>query len=66
MSVLEQRCFQTSKMEFFAKIVRSFRELTIFVKSCILDIQLCSEDVSADNKPLLTFSKSKAADLFPN
>ena len=58
--------FSNTKMEFFAKNVRSFRALTIFVKSSILDIQLRSEDVSADNKPLVTFSKNKAADLFPN
>ena len=34
---------QTSKMEFFAKIVHGFQPLIIFAKSCILDVWLGSE-----------------------
>ena len=34
---------QTSKMEFFAKLVKGFKPLTIFVKSSILDVWQSSE-----------------------
>ena len=37
---------QTSKMELFVKIVKGGNPLTIFEKSSILDIWLCSEDAS--------------------
>ena len=46
---------QKSKMELFAKIIHSFRGLTIFVKSSILDAGLGSEYTSADKNPLLIF-----------
>ena len=32
------KSFQTTKMEFFAKLVFVFQPLTIFAKSCILNI----------------------------
>ena len=51
-------------MELFAKIVQGFRLISIFVKSSILDVRLGSEYPSAGSKPLLTFSKNKATDLF--
>ena len=44
-----------SKMELFAKTVRGYRGLTIFVKSSILDVRLGYEYASADNNPLLIF-----------
>ena len=53
-------------MELFAKIADGFRPLTIFVKSSILDVPLCSEYAFTDNKTLLTFSKTKAVDLSAN
>ena len=31
---------ETSKMELFTKIITSFKSLTIFIKSCILDVGL--------------------------
>ena len=34
---------QTSKMKLFAKIIKGFQQLTIFVERSILDVQLCSE-----------------------
>ena len=37
---------QTSKMELFVKIVKSWNLLTIFKKSSILDVRLCSEYAS--------------------
>ena len=49
-----------------AKIVRGFIPLIIFMKSSILDVQLGSEYASADIKPLISFSKNEAADLFAN
>ena len=57
---------QTSKMDVFAKIVHGFSLLTIFVKSSISDVRLGSEYPSAESNPLLTFSKSQAADLLAN
>ena len=54
------------KMKLFAKIVHSFRRLTVFVKSSILDVGLGSKYASADSNPLLIFRKTEAADLFPN
>ena len=57
---------QTSKMGLFAKIVHGSRPLTILVKSFISDVRLGSENPSADSKPLLTFSKNQAAELFAN
>ena len=37
---------QTSKMEFFVKIVNGLNPLTIFGKSSMLDVRLCSECAS--------------------
>ena len=56
----------TSKIELPVKTVYAFKPLTIFVKSSIWDILFDSEYTSGDSKPLLTCSKNKAADLFPN
>ena len=53
-------------MEIFAKIVRGFRPLIIFVKSSILDVRLDYKYASTGSKPLLTISKNEAADLFAN
>ena len=47
-------------------VVHGFSPLTILVKSFISDVRLGSEYPSADSKPLLTFSKSQAAELFAN
>ena len=55
-----------SKMNLSAKIVHGYNPLTIFVKSSISDVPLSFENPSADSKPLLTFSKSQAADLKAN
>ena len=57
---------QKSKMELFAKIVHSFRWLTILVESFISDVGLASECASADSNLLLIFSKNEAADIFAN
>ena len=43
---------QTSKMEVFAKIMNGFSFLTIFAKSCILDVWQDSEFVSEASKDL--------------
>ena len=37
---------QTSKMELFVKIVKSWNPLSIFAKSSIIDVWQCSEDNS--------------------
>ena len=37
---------RTSTMKLFAKIVKDFQLLTIFIKSIILDIRLCFEYAS--------------------
>ena len=62
--------FRTSKMEYkmdiSAKIIDGYRPSTIFVKNSISDVPLMFKYHSADRKPLLAFSKSQAADLFPN
>ena len=50
---------QKSKMELFTKIVHAFRQLTIFVKSFILDVGLSSKYPSAVSNPLLIFSKNE-------
>ena len=57
---------QTSKIYCFARIVHGFIPLTIFVNSSFSDNRLGSEYPSADSKPLLTFSKNQAAELFAN
>ena len=36
-----------SKMKIFAKIVNSWKPLTIFLKDSIVDVQLGSENISA-------------------
>ena len=41
---------KTRMMELFAKIVHSFRRLTISVESSILDVGLSSEYASADSQ----------------
>ena len=54
-------------MQLFAKIVRGFRRLTMFVKCSILDIGQGSEyDSAADSNSLLVLSKNETADLFAN
>ena len=68
-TVLNQRQIQirqTSKMDVFAKIAHGFSLLTIFGKSSISDVRLGTEYPSVDSNPLLTFSKSQAADLLAN
>ena len=50
---------QKSKVELFTKIVHAFRQLTIFVKSFILDVGLSSKHPSADSNSLLIFSKNE-------
>ena len=47
-------------MKIWRKIVNHF------CKSSILDVRLSFEDASTESKPLLNFSKNKAADLFTN
>ena len=53
-------------MNLSAKVVHGYNPLTIFVKSSISDVPLSFENPSADSKPLLSFSKSQAADLKAN
>ena len=55
------------KMDLYANIIQGYNPSTIFVKKKLHLI--CSTEFeydSADSKPLLTFSKSQAADLFAN
>ena len=53
-------------MDLLAKIVRGYCPSTIFVKKSILDVPLSLNTTLQIVKPLLTFSKSQAADLFAN
>ena len=48
----------------FANIAHGFRLLNISVGSCISNVRLGSECHSTDRNPLLTFSNSKATELF--
>ena len=70
LSVLDKKTYSDPRRKFrmklFAKIVHSFRRLTVFVKSSILDVGLGSKYASADSNPLLIFWKTEAADLFSN